>query len=118
MQYWPRKRAQRPYARIRTWPSSAELKPLGFAGYKVGMTHIIYTDAAKNSNTKGQDIVCPVTVIECPPIKVIGYQAYVEDAYGKKAKCGGIMNASKELSRRINTKKKEVKFDDSKLTNA
>jgi large subunit ribosomal protein L3 len=115
MQYWPRKRAQRPYARIRTWPKSAELKPLGFAGYKVGMTHILYTDAAKNSITKGEDIFCPVTVIECPPIKIIGYQAYAEDAYGRKAKCGGIINATKELSRRIGTKKKEIKFDESKL---
>jgi large subunit ribosomal protein L3 len=88
---------------------------LGFAGYKVGMTHIIYTDAGKFSKTKGEDIFCPVTVLECPPIRVIGYQAYRKDAYGEKASSGGIFGATKELSRRILVKKKELKLDDSKL---
>ena len=115
MQFWPRKRAQRPFARVRTWHPFKDLRPLGFAGYKVGMTHLLFTDAKKTSQTKGEDISCPVTVIECPPLKVIGYQAYTADPYGKKAVCGGIMNATKELSRRIKTKNKEIKFDDSKL---
>ena len=89
MQYWPRKRAKRHFARVRNWSSSASAKPLGFAGYKVGMTHVLYTDAGKYSITKGEDIFCPVTVIECPPLKIIGYQAYKKDAYGEKACFGG-----------------------------
>ena len=68
LQYWPRKRAK--HVRIRAWAATPEAKPLGFAGYKVGMTHIMAADNRKFSLTKGEDIFVPVTIIECPPIKV------------------------------------------------
>ena len=70
MQFWPRKRAQREHARVRSWPSanSEAGKPVGFAGYKVGMSHIIVSDNRKNAKTKGMDLMLPVTVIECPPL--------------------------------------------------
>jgi len=116
MQFWPRKRAQRKYARIRNWASSENAKPLGFAGYKVGMTHVLYTDAGKNSKSRGEDIFCPVTVIECPPLKVIGYQLYKSDVYGRKASGGSVFNATKELSRKMKIRKKEIKVDDSKFS--
>ncbi|MBI4451285.1 50S ribosomal protein L3 [Candidatus Woesearchaeota archaeon] len=70
MQYWHRRRAPRMTARIRTWIAAKEAKPLGFAGYKVGMTHVIATDNRTASVSKGEDIPIPVTVIECPPLKV------------------------------------------------
>ena len=91
MQYWPRKRAKREYARVRSWAPSKDVKALGFAGYKVGMTHVLYTDARKNSKSKGEDIACAVTVVECPPLKVIGYQTYEEGYYGRKTMNGGIL---------------------------
>ncbi len=115
MQFWPRKRARRQYARIRNWAGIDETRLLGFAGYKVGMTHISYIDGRKNSKTKGEEIFCPVTILECPPLKVIGYQAYTSDAYGKKAKTGGIFSATKELLKKVKAKKKEVKIDETKL---
>ena len=43
MSVWPRKRARRMHARIRSWLSIKDAKPVGFAGYKVGMTHLIAT---------------------------------------------------------------------------
>jgi large subunit ribosomal protein L3 len=76
LQFWPRSRAKKETARIRSWPKVSESKILGFAGYKVGMTHILYTDNTKNSMTKGQDISAPVTVIECPPLKVYSVRFY------------------------------------------
>lgn len=79
MQFWPRKRSKRPLARVRSWPAGKEAKPLGFAGYKVGMTHLSYVDNYKHSLTKGQEISVPVTVIECPPLKVISVRFYVQD---------------------------------------
>ncbi|HIH43271.1 TPA: 50S ribosomal protein L3, partial [Candidatus Woesearchaeota archaeon] len=46
MQYWPRSRAKRIYPAVKYWAANVkDIKPLGFAGYKVGMTHILYTDA-------------------------------------------------------------------------
>lgn len=79
MQFWPRKRAARSYARIR---NVAEEKLPIFAGYKVGMTHVIATDSYKNSLTKGEDIAIPVTIIECPPLKIFGARTYKEVGYG------------------------------------
>lgn len=76
MQFWPRKRASSTHARIRTWNTAKDAKPLGFAGYKVGMTHLIVTDNKATSPTKGESIAMPVTVVECPPLKVAGVRCY------------------------------------------
>ncbi|MBI4145363.1 50S ribosomal protein L3 [Candidatus Woesearchaeota archaeon] len=81
MQFWPRKRASRLTARVRTWATTKDAKPLGFAGYKAGMTHIVVTDSRPNSLTKGEDIPFPVTVIECPPLRVAAINLYAA-AYG------------------------------------
>ncbi|MEA3414152.1 MAG: 50S ribosomal protein L3, partial [Nanoarchaeota archaeon] len=70
MQFWPRVRASRQYAKIRSLPSVNEAKILGFAGYKAGMTHVMAADTGKTSLTKGETIAVPVTVIECPPMKI------------------------------------------------
>ena len=105
MQFWPRKRAKRQIPRIRGWAEVKELKPLAFAGYKVGMAHAMYTDGRKNSVSKG---ACPVTIIECPPLKIIGFTAYEKDVYGSKAKTGSVVNTNKNITRRIRIKKKDA----------
>jgi large subunit ribosomal protein L3 len=106
MQVWPRKRAKRPYVRVRSWPKGKEF--LGFPGYKAGMTHIEINDTHPTSLTKGQKVVFPVTIIECPPIKIAGLNAYTKDAYGKKIKTT-IINTKldKELKRKITLPKKQ-----------
>jgi large subunit ribosomal protein L3 len=76
MQYWPRVRAKRETAKVSAWADSNDVKPLGFAGYKVGMTHVQYKDMEKKSPTKGEFISEPVTIVECPPIKVMGVRFY------------------------------------------
>jgi large subunit ribosomal protein L3 len=57
----------------------------GFAGYKVGMTHVIMVDDHKDSPTEGKEIMVPVTVIEVPSMKVAAIRAYSRDTYGKHA---------------------------------
>ena len=74
MQFWPRVRAARSYASVRTWAPGTGM--LGFAGYKAGMTHLIVTDNRTTTKTKGTDIFCPATVVECPPLKVAGIRFY------------------------------------------
>lgn len=49
LQFWPRKRAKRPYTRVRRWNSTNQVQLLGFAGYKVGMTHAVFKDNRNNS---------------------------------------------------------------------
>ncbi len=82
--FYPRKRAKRIYPSIRGKAKSDKVKPLEFSGYKVGMVSVLAVDTRKNTPTKGEEIVIPATVIECPPMKVIGFRAYTENYYGKK----------------------------------
>ena len=56
MQVWPRKRSKRIQPRIRSKPIIKDAIPVGFAGYKAGMTQVIGIDAYKNSLTKVYNI--------------------------------------------------------------
>ena len=84
LQYWPRKRSKRVFTRVRTWAKVKEAKPLGFAGYKVGMTHLMINDNRKTSTTKGMEIFCPATIIECPPLKTASIKFYKKTINGSK----------------------------------
>lgn len=109
MQFWPRKRAQRIYPRVRSWSKIDGSKLLGFAGYKAGMTHVRIRDNS-SSTTKGQIITIPVTVVECPPLKPFSLRFYKKTPYGLKLS-GEILakNLDKELDRKMNVPKKETK---------
>ena len=80
----PRKRAAKETPRIKSWPQNDEPKLLGLAGYKVGMTHALVTDSDKNSPTNGMDVFTPVTVLEVPPVVVMGIRAYEKTSRGLK----------------------------------
>ena len=101
MQFWPRKRARRSYPRIRSWPESKENKPLGFAGYKVGMTHLMITDNFANSPTKGKTVSMPVTIIECPPVKVAGILFYKKSDNGLSLSSCVLGDLDKELGKKV-----------------
>lgn len=102
MQFWPRRRAKRQYARIRAWAKISEPKILGFAGYKAGMAHAIIIDNKKTSMTKGQEIFCPLTVIECPPLKSLSARFYKKSLNGLKLVSEFFAeNLDKELARKI-----------------
>ncbi len=104
MQFWPRKRARRIYPRIRNWADN-EKGLQGFFGYKAGMTHIIAIDNRKNSPTKGQEIMLPVTVIEAPPMELIGAKIYKLDVEGYKTLKTLIFKKPQHLERKIKIKK-------------
>lgn len=84
LQYWPRKRASRIYPSLTTHTLEDKVKILGFAGYKAGMTHGILLDNRKGSPTFGQEIVTPLTILDCPPLKVIGIRVYQLTVKGLK----------------------------------
>ena len=105
LQVWPRKRAKRIYPKVRTWPNIKD-KILGFAGYKVGMCHVILPDNRKNSPTKNELISWPATIVECPPIKVFGVRFYSSDSYGLHPKKDVLLSFPKELSRKLVKPKK------------
>ena len=100
MQFWPRVRANRQYAKVRSYPKSTQAKPLAFAGYKAGMTHVMAIDTNKNSPTKGEQIAVPATVIECPPLKIYSVRFYSAKGYGTGVSQELFFKADKELSRK------------------
>ena len=107
MQFWPRVRAKYNYVRIRNWQITKETKPLGFAGYKVGMTHLMINDNRPHSLTKGTDIFCPITVVECPPLKTASIRFYKNTQNGSKLVAETLANSfDKELERKITIPKK------------
>ncbi len=77
LSYRPRKRARRVSGRIRHWPEHAT-KPqvLGFAGYKVGMTHVIVIDDKPNSPWYGREVSRPVTIVDTPPMLTAAIRGY------------------------------------------
>jgi len=102
----PRKRAAKETPRIKSWPLDDEPKLLGLAGYKVGMTHTMIVDNDKNSPTNGMEVFTPVTVLEVPPVVVMGIRAYERTTYGLKVITEVIAdNLDKELSRKISLPK-------------
>ena len=101
MQFWPRVKAKRQYAQVRSWTTKSKDSLLGFMGYKVGMTHILGIDTQKNSASKGEEVVMPVTVVECPPLKVAGLRLYKKAYKGTAAAKDILFKVDKELSRKI-----------------
>jgi len=76
MQFWPRKRSRHSLVRVRSWAPENQVKPLGFIGYKAGMTHLMVVDNRPKSLTKGEKISMPVSIVECPPMFVVGVSFY------------------------------------------
>ncbi|AEH23846.1 50S ribosomal protein L3 [Pyrococcus yayanosii] len=79
--FTPRKRAKSIVPRIRSWPKETEVRMLGFAGYKAGMTHILMIDDEPGL-TNGKEIFMPVTIVETPPLRVFGVRAYRQGYLG------------------------------------
>jgi len=111
MQFWPRKRAKHSLARIRTWSkNSNKVKLLGFIGYKAGMTHLQVLDNRPKSATKGENIIAPVTIIECPPLTIIGVSFYTSSIYGLRKSITILAEKlSPEIARTIQLPKKAIK---------
>lgn len=76
--YKPKVRADRIYPDISTWEDEDKLKPLGFAGYKAGMTRLLVVDDTEGA-TQGQEVAEAVTILEAPPLRVYGARFYTED---------------------------------------
>ena len=82
--FHPRKRAKTIKGRVRHWLNfSGDICFLGFVGFKAGMTHITYIEDQSTSPYYGKEIMKPITVIEVPPLILIGIRVYNEDEYGK-----------------------------------
>lgn len=99
--YRPRKRAESQMPSISFWPASTEKRLLGFAGYKAGMTHIIYIDDSESPN-KGNEVFAAATAIECPPMMVYGIRGYKNGQVK-----GDILTSDEKVLKLLGIKKKK-----------
>lgn len=56
-----------------------------FMGFKAGMTHVIRHYNRIGSKKHDKEIVEAVTIMECPPVYVVGIVGYVETPRGLRA---------------------------------
>jgi len=108
LQVWPRKRARKilPSANWDAIKDTSPKKLKGFIGYKAGMASAYVKDETPDSMTKGKKIIVPVTLIECPPLKIFSVRFYKN---GKVMKEVLAENLEKELKRKVKLPKKQIK---------
>jgi len=86
--FLPRKRANRHRGRVKAFPKDDQSKAphlTAYMAYKAGMTHILRDVDKPGSKAHKKEVVEAVTVLETPPIRVIGVVGYVETATGLRA---------------------------------
>jgi large subunit ribosomal protein L3 len=113
LQFWPRKRVSKFLPRVNWGAISSGKNIQGFICYKAGMMSAIVKDNTTDSMTKDKKIVVPVTVLECPPMRIFSVRFYKNN---KVAKDVLAENLEKELKKKVKLPKKAgKKLDDLKI---
>ena len=82
----PRKRARSINGKVTFWPEAdSDPRLLGFAGYKAGMTHVFVIEDRRRAPDFGVELKNAATVLDVPPMMVIGLRAYEKTHDGLKA---------------------------------
>jgi large subunit ribosomal protein L3 len=111
LQYWPRKRANRFLPSVNWQAINSDKTLKGFICYKAGMASAYVKDSTPTSMTKGKNIIVPITILECPKIRIFSVRFY---KYGRVAKEVLAENLDKELKRKIKFPKTHKKVDEVK----
>jgi len=85
--FCPRKRARHLRARVKSYPKDKVSDPVhltAFAGFKAGMTHIVRDVDRPGSKSNKKEVVETVTIIETPPMVVVGVVGYRNTPQGIK----------------------------------
>jgi len=83
--FMPRKRTKHHRGRIRSFPKdkpSAKPHLTAFMGYKAGMTHVLREVDKPGSKLHKRETVEAVTIIETPPMNIVGVVGYVSTPRG------------------------------------
>jgi len=103
--FLPRKRTKKHRGHIRTHPvddASKEPHLTAFMGYKAGMTHIARTVDKLGSKLHKKEVVEAVTIVETPPMSVVGIVGYVETPKGLRTlNCVFAQHLSEQVKRRF-----------------
>ena len=103
--FLPKKRTKHHRGRVRSFPKddASEAPHLtAFMGYKAGMTHVVREVERPGSKTHHKEIVDAVTIIETPPMVVVGLVGYVRTAQGLRTlNTVWTQHLNKEVKRRF-----------------
>lgn len=87
--FLPKRRTRHHRGRVRSFPRDDAAKKVhltAFMGYKAGMTHVVkYQERREGKKVIKKDVVHACSVVECPPMKVIGMVGYIETPRGMRA---------------------------------
>ncbi|KAJ1096061.1 hypothetical protein NDU88_001208 [Pleurodeles waltl] len=86
--FLPHKRCRRHRGKVRTWPKDDPSKPVhlaAFLGYKAGMTHTLREVHRTGMKISKREEVEAVTIIETPPMVVVGIVGYIETPHGLRS---------------------------------
>merc|ERR1711998_222152 len=86
--FLPRKRCKRARGKIKSFPKDDASKAChftAFAGYKAGMTHITREVFKPGSKAHKKEVCEAVTIIEAPPMIVVGLVGYIETPRGLRS---------------------------------
>ena len=88
LQYLPKKRTKHHRGRVRSFPKDDQTQPphiTAFIGYKAGMTHVVREIERPGSKLHKKESVESATVLETPPMVVVGIVGYVATPNGLRA---------------------------------
>merc|ERR1711934_1313524 len=83
--FLPRKRTNHHTGKVKSFPRDDDTKPChltAFMAYKAGMTHITRDVDKPGAKVHKKEVVEAVTILECPPMIVVGVVGYVETPRG------------------------------------
>mmetsp|Transcript_51275 Transcript_51275/g.104274 ORF Transcript_51275/g.104274 Transcript_51275/m.104274 type:complete len:385 (-) Transcript_51275:4213-5367(-) len=86
--FLPKKRCQRKKGKIRSFPRdnpSVSCHLTASIGYKAGMTHVVREIDIPGSKLDKKDVVEGVSIIETPPIDIVGIVGYIKTSRGLRA---------------------------------
>ncbi|NP_001311928.1 60S ribosomal protein L3-2-like [Nicotiana tabacum] len=103
--FLPRKRAARHRGKVKAFPKDDTTKPCrltAFLGYKAGMTHIVRDVEKPGSKLHKKETCELVTIIETPPMIVVGVVGYVKTPRGLRClSTVWAQHLSEEIKRRF-----------------
>jgi len=86
--FLPKKRSKRHRGKVKAFPKDDRSKPVHltcFMAYKAGMTHIVRECDRPGSKINKKEVVEAVTILETPPIVIVGVVGYIETPSGLRA---------------------------------
>lgn len=88
MGFAPKKRTKHHRGKCKAFPKDDAKNPVhltAFIGYKAGMTHVVREADKPGSKVNKKEIVESVTILETPPMVIVGVVGYIETPKGLRS---------------------------------